>query len=90
MTKQYWADAITMNCVWLFQVILDDGEVVTERVFLTQEEAKEYGKARPYAWGKENEGWKIYGVPCDGLMAEILGKHTEEFKNKVDMITEKC
>lgn len=45
----------------------------TSRVFLNREEAREYGKARPYAWGKENEGWQIYGVPCEGEIASLLG-----------------
>jgi hypothetical protein len=51
-------------------------------------EGREYGKARPYAWGEENEGWRIYGVPCDGMMTEILGKHNKEFKDKAEHITE--
>jgi hypothetical protein len=121
MTKQYWGDAMTTNCVWLFQekqkeypengctcdLYDSDGDLLegktkededacqcyveyweTSRVFLTREEAREYGKARPYAWGEEEKGWRIYGVPCDGIMTEILGKHNKEFKDKVEHITE--
>ena len=116
--RQYWGDAITKNCVWLFQTKhkeypkgcqcdiydeegdLKDGKTqedinncecfheywMTENVFLTREEAKVHGRARPYAWGEENEGWRIYGVMCIGLMAEFLGKHIEEFKEYVDDI----
>ena len=83
-TKQYWHDAITRNCVWLFQIIHSDGEITTERVFLTQEEAKAYGESRPYAHGIKGKDWKIYGVPCEGLMAEILGQNIDKFKDKVD------
>lgn len=59
----------------------------TEGVFLTREEAISHGEARPYAWGKQNEGWRIYGVMCIGLMAELLGKHNKEFEDKVEYIT---
>jgi hypothetical protein len=82
MTEQtcYWSDASTRNCVWLFQIKESTDEQLdthwrTERVFLTKEEARSHGKARPYEWGEENDGWRIYGVPCEGLMAEFLGKH---------------
>ena len=120
MGKQYWADAATQNCVWMFQVkhkeypqgcecgIYDEeGDLLegktqedkdncncyvefweTEAVYLTREEAKAHGEARPYAWGKQNEGWKIYGVPAKGLMVELLGQHIKEFEDKVEYITE--
>ena len=117
MTKQYWADAATQNCVWLFRVmhkkyphgctceIYDEEGVLlegktddfcdcfvevweTERVFLTRKEANEWGEARPYAWGEKGIGWDIYGVPGDGIMVEILGKHNEEFEKEVEYITE--
>lgn len=121
--KQYWADAATCNCVWLFQVkqyiienhneldhldredliqrclehtksireIIDyvkeyenegtypecliqykDDTWYTEGVFLLREEARKHGQSRPYAWGKENEGWRIYGVPLHGIALEYL------------------
>lgn len=38
----------------------------TEAVFLLREEARRYGQSRPYAWGKEKEGWQIFGVPLRG------------------------
>jgi len=116
MTKQYWADAATQNCVWMFQVKQKDyGEEgctcgawnheeccgvegkecscgfeywKTEAIFLIREEAKAHGEARPYAWGKENEGWRCYGVPAKGIMVELLGKHNKEFEDKVEYITE--
>jgi len=116
MCKQYWADAATKNCVWLFQTkevscnrehgctcgaeYDEEGELKqgeeckcevtswrTENVFLTREEAMAHGEARPYAWGKYKEGWRIWGVMCIGLMAEIIGKHVEEFEDKVEYIT---
>lgn len=114
MSKQYWADAATKNCVWLFQVKQqhygengctceaydEEGDLKegseckcaveswrTENVFLTSEEAMNHGKARPYAWGKYKEGWRIWGVMCIGLMAEILGRHAKEFEDKVEYIS---
>lgn len=113
MTEQYWADASTKNCVWLFQIkekiyrecscgamCGEDGETGrgeececfeafwrTENVFLTNEEANTHGKARPYAWGEKNEGWRVYGVMCIGLMAELLGRHMKEFADKVEHIS---
>lgn len=111
MAKQFWADASTKNCVWLFQVkenlygemgcqcgsFDDDGEELkmctcaiiswrTENVFLTREEALAHGHSRPYAWGKISEGWRIWGVMCIGQMAELLGRHTDEFVDKVEYI----
>ena len=114
--KQYWADAATRNCVWLFQIKQrgwneehgcqcdveydEDGERTskfpckcfvdfwrTENVFLTRKEAEAWGESRPYEWGKQNEGWRVYGVPCCGKMAEILGRHAEEFEKEVEYIT---
>lgn len=96
----YWSDASTRNCVWLFQVedynSSDETEQRerywrTERVFLTREEARSHGKARPYEWGEENDGWRIYGVPCEGLIAEILQKNVKDFEGKVEHIYfERC
>jgi hypothetical protein len=83
--KTYWADACTKNCVWLFQ-IKTDNEWHTENVFLTREEAKYHGNSRPYAYGNYLCGWRVYGVRCMGLIAELLGKHVKEFENEVDRI----
>lgn len=111
MAKQFWADASTKNCVWLFQVkenlygemgcqcgsFDEEGEELkgctcaitswrTENVFLTKEEAINHGESRPYAWGRYKEGWRIWGVMAIGLMPEILGKHTDLFKDKVEYV----
>lgn len=129
MSKQYWADAATINCVWLFQYkkvialswkydeenepteedytdkedleyarkcykedyenqIPDEVEEtwVTEAVFLTRIDAYMFGISRPYHWGKYNEDWRIYGVPCYGEMAERIGNsgfNQEESDKKV-------
>lgn len=111
--KQYWADAATKNCVWLFQTKVsrygemgctcgaydEEGESTgtectcavtywrTENVFLTREEAKTHGRSRPYAWGEENKGWRVYGVMALGLMVELLGLHNKEFEKHVEYIT---
>lgn len=60
----------------------------TEAIFLTREEAKNYGESRPYAWGKYKEGWRIYGVPAKGIMVNLIGQHNKEFEDKVEYITE--
>jgi hypothetical protein len=44
----------------------------TEAVYLFREEARNHGKRRPYAWGKEDEGWRIYGVPILGEAVTLL------------------
>jgi hypothetical protein len=114
--KEYWGDASTRNCVWLFEtkrIIYpkegcvcgaehdDEGNLKpdskkcecanetwdTEYVFLTKKEAREWGESRPYEWGKEGQGWRAYGVPCCGIMAELLGKHATEFEKEVEHIT---
>jgi hypothetical protein len=139
---QYWADAATQNCVWLFQIRqkvvtnrgeleyidrreliermlsqtksqerikeavreyeregyypyelleFDDDTWYTEAVLLHREEARRLGKSRPYAWGEEGDGWRIYGVPLKGRAVELLhsagvnqeviDKHIKENKN---------
>jgi len=95
MCKQYWAAAATKNCVWCFQIKEErydgEGNAVeswrTETIFLTEEEAMAHGNSRLYAWGKYQEGWRIWGVMCKGLMAELLGKHNKEFEDKVEYIS---
>jgi hypothetical protein len=103
MTRQYWADAVTKNCVWLYQSGLyqygDNGCTCgdlededcdtcgvkvwhTSAVALTREEARSYG----VNCGEEGKDWRIYGVPCIGQMAEILGRHAEEFASEVSYI----
>jgi hypothetical protein len=44
----------------------------TEAVFIFREEARNHGKRRPYAWGEEGEGWRIYGVPILGRAVNLL------------------
>lgn len=120
MSKQYWADCATKNCVWMFQIknkvyrdgcdcgIYDDeGDLLegkteedekkcecyyhewrSEGVFLTREEARSHGKARPYEWGEEGEGWRIYGTQAHGIMVELLGQHNKEFEAEVEYISE--
>jgi hypothetical protein len=88
--KEYWADAGTSNCVFLFQVQVADsteddvGYVYwdTIRVFLTENDALNYGISQRHNLGEYGADWRVYGVPCDGQMAEILGRHTNEFQTK--------
>jgi hypothetical protein len=44
----------------------------TEKVFAGRVEARNFGKARPYEWGEENVGWRIYCVCANGLLAKLL------------------
>jgi len=93
--KQYWGDAMTKNCVWLFQTNCQkecgDGNTVdfwrTCNVFLTRREGMEHGNSRPYEYGEAGKDWRIYGVMCIGLMAEILGRNNKEFEKDVEHIT---
>ena len=87
--KQYWADAATRNCVWLFQTRQGDVDAKywwTEKIFLLREECIKEGTSRPYAYGEAGKDWRCYGLPCYGLMAKLLGKHTEEFRDKVHSV----
>ncbi len=54
----------------------------TQRVFLTHEECIAYGRNS----GEFGKDWRIWGVPCDGIMAELLGLHAKEFEDKVEYI----
>jgi len=44
----------------------------TEAVFLTRHEAYETAKRREYNYGKQDIDWRIYGVPCHGMITEKL------------------
>lgn len=37
----------------------------TESVWMTREDAEKYGKSRSHNY---RDGWRVYGVPCDGAM----------------------
>jgi hypothetical protein len=41
----------------------------TERVFLSREEADDWAKRRAYRW---SDGYRVYGVPCEGELAELI------------------
>ena len=45
----------------------------TESVFLTRPEAEKYAQARHYRWWK----WRVFCVPCEGKLAQILNAHSE-------------
>ena len=47
----------------------------TDCVVATREEGDAKGKARPYEYGEQHKGWRVYCVPCDGDLARILVKH---------------
>jgi hypothetical protein len=94
-SEQHWADGATRNCVWLFQTRQAGHEMGeedhepnwhTETVFLTRREANAFGERRPYVYGKKGQGWRIFGVVCDGLMADLLGQHATEFEQEVEYI----
>jgi len=91
MSEQYWSDASTRNCVWLFQsrgFCKNEDCWRTEGVYLTEEEALHEGDSRSYEHGEFQRDWRVYGVCCEGLMPKLLGKHTEEFEDKVDRVKE--
>ena len=44
----------------------------TQKVFAHREEARIYGGARPYAWGDEGEGWRVYCVSAEGDLRGLL------------------
>ena len=44
----------------------------TQKVFAHREEARRYGQSRPYAWGDEGEGWRVYCVGALGELRRLL------------------
>jgi len=44
----------------------------TEKVFAHREEARLHGQSRPYAWGEEGVGWRVYCVCANGHLAKLL------------------
>lgn len=64
------ADAVTTE-------MMDSHEIGTkhwrtEKVFAHREEARLFGQSRPYAWGDENIGWRVYCVCANGALAKLL------------------
>lgn len=53
----------------------------TDRVFLTRQEAEEYGKSRAYNY---REGWRVYSVNCVGELAQALRDGSEFDAKRVD------
>lgn len=45
---------------------------MTMKVFAHREEARQYGLARPYHWGQEGVGWRVYCVCAVGELARLL------------------
>lgn len=41
----------------------------TESVWLTREEGEAFGRAKDYRYGK---GWRVYGVPSEGELAQMI------------------
>ncbi len=41
----------------------------TIKVFLTREEGEAYAKARTYDF---HQGWRVYGVPAEGPLAQLI------------------
>jgi hypothetical protein len=52
-----------------------------DRVFLTRQEAEEYGNARAYNY---RDGWRVYSVNCVGELAQALRDGSEFDAKKVD------
>ena len=48
----------------------------TERVYFTREEAEAYAESRPYHYGKNGDGWRVYCTNSEGQLAELLKQHT--------------
>lgn len=69
----------TRDVVFLFQVCLNPVRNSvrnwnTERVFLSREEAEDFGRATQhrYPGGGKGVGWRVYGVPSEGRLAELV------------------
>lgn len=41
-------------------------------VFLTREEAENYGESQSHNFGKKNEGWDVWCIPAKGELAKYL------------------
>jgi hypothetical protein len=50
----------------------------THHVFFSREEARQFGLRRPYHWGEEGVGWRVYCVCAEGELAEILVNHEKD------------
>lgn len=50
----------------------------TQNVFFSREEAVRHGERRPYAWGLEGEGWRVFCVCAEGELAKILVNHERD------------
>ena len=80
--------AETLSAEQLAQHVYGDWDVPcaietweTDRVFLTRQEAEEYGKARSYNY---RDGWRVYAVNCVGELAQALRDGSEFDTKRVD------
>lgn len=84
-----------MTSKWIFgilMIVLLAGCQPAVPNVVTFETCTAYGQAHPIpyegqfenAWGGFNKGWRIWGVRCDGKMAELLGQHAKEFEQEVE------
>lgn len=53
----------------------------TDCVFLTRQEAEEYGRVRSYNY---RDGWRVYSVPCSGELVKALRDGSEFDAKRID------
>lgn len=67
-SDEFWSAAEQAEGEWGWPVVYIEWR--TERVFLTREEAEAFGTATSYRYDK----WRVYCVPCEGRLAELLNE----------------
>lgn len=56
----------------------------TRAVFLNREEGRIHGQGRPYAWGDEGVGWRVYCVCAEGDLAALIVQSELDAKAKAE------
>lgn len=68
-TPEFWRDAESAESSTGFPLVYTEWR--TQRVFLTRPEATDFAEATAYRYEK----WRVYCVPCEGDLADLLREY---------------
>ncbi len=79
--KELFFDA-SEDCWFDDDALIDMGagqlEWITQSVWLSREEAEDYGNRKSYDFGEKGKDWRVWCVPADGRLADFLKGVTDE------------
>lgn len=77
--RQRCHDELTRDVIFLFQENtgrrvrhIPDSNWRTVGVWLDRDEAEQWGGSQRHNYGEKHIGWRVYGIPSEGKLAEML------------------